>query len=299
VNTFFGHLFGRKTKPLATPSNITTVPLTDKQIENAIRAQVHIEPTQLIASCAQSIGKQREHNEDCLFNLSITIGSDGKNIPLGLFIVADGMGGYQYGEIASSAAARTMAGYFIKKFQPYLVNPANIPDEPIQDLMRNAINESQRAVTQMAPGSGTTLTAALVLGQQMTIGHVGDSRAYAIHKDGRADLLTRDHSLVKRLIELGQISSEEALAHPQRNVLYRAIGQGDFLEPDIFTAPFPQPGYLLLCSDGLWSVVPDDRLVEIVNKSPTIQDACQHLVDAANDAGGPDNISVALVQMFG
>jgi protein phosphatase len=169
-------------------------------------------------------------------------------------------------------------------------------DESLQDLMRSAINDAQQAVTQAAPGSGTTLTAALVLGQQMTIGHVGDSRAYAIHQGG-GEPLTRDHSLVKRLEELGQISSKEAAVHPQRNVLYRALGQGEVLEPDIFTAPFPQSGYLLLCSDGLWNVLADSTIFKIVTSARDLQSACQSLVDAANEAGGPDNISVIVVQL--
>jgi len=192
-----------------------------------------------------------------------------------------------------------MAGYLMRKFQPYLINPTNGMDEPLQDLMRGAIQEAQRAVTQSAPGSGTTVTAALILGQQVTIGHVGDSRAYAILPDGRIDTVTRDHSLVKRLEELGQISSDEAVAHPQRNVLYRAIGQGETLEADIFTTPFPQPGYLLLCSDGLWSVVPDTELFKAIKESANLQDACQEMVLAANNAGGPDNISVLLIQLLG
>jgi serine/threonine protein phosphatase PrpC len=164
-------------------------------------------------------------------------------------------------------------------------------------MMRAAITEAQRAVTQTAPGSGTTLTAALVLGQQMTIGHVGDSRAYAVNPYGGGEALTRDHSLVKRLEELGQISSEEAAIHPQRNVLYRALGQGDVLEPDIFTAQFPPTGHLLLCSDGLWSVLSETNIFHIVNSSTDLQDACQELVAAANKAGGPDNISVILVKL--
>jgi protein phosphatase len=105
--------------------------------------------------------------------------------------------------------------------------------------------------------------------------------------------------LVKRLEELGQISSDEAAAHPQRNVLYRALGQGEVLEPDIFTTPFPQPGYLLLCSDGLWNVLPDDNLCNLVTAAPNLHGACQNLITAANDAGGPDNISAVLVQLIG
>jgi protein phosphatase len=165
--------------------------------------------------------------------------------------------------------------------------------------MRAAIDEAQRAVLKAAPGSGTTLTAVLVLGDQMTIGHVGDSRAYAIRPDGRSELITRDHSLVKRLEELGQITRSEAAAHPQRNVLYRALGQGEILEADIFTTQFPQPGDLLLCSDGLWGVVPEDDLAKIINNAPNLASACHNLVTAANESGGPDNISAILVQLLG
>ncbi len=249
MKSFFDRLRGKKTPPPPGEANINTVPLSDQQIQDVVTQEPRIEPTQLISGCSQSIGKQRDHNEDCLFTFSFTIGGDKRNYPLGLYIVADGMGGHQYGEVASSTAVRTMAGYLLKRFHPYITNPDETIDDPLQDLMRVAINDAQKAVMQAAPGSGTTVTAALVLGQQMTIGHVGDSRAYAIRSGGRIDALTRDHSLVKRLEDLGQISSEEAAAHPQRNVLYRALGQGEILEPDIFTSPFPQPGYLLICSD--------------------------------------------------
>lgn len=299
MKNFFDRLRGKKTKPLTAPINISTIPLDSEQITDALARIPRHEPPQLVYGCGQSVGKQRDHNEDCLFALTVAIGGEGNNYPIGLFIVADGMGGHQYGEVASAAAVRTLAGYMLKRFHPYILDPANSIDEPLQDLMRAAINEAQRVVTQVAPGSGTTLTVALILGQQLTIGHVGDSRAYSIRPDGRVDSLTRDHSLVKRLEELGQISSDEAVAHPQRNVLYRAVGQGEALDADIFTAPFPQPGYLVLCSDGLWSVVPEDNLFKIIKEAPTIQNACQSMVAAANDAGGPDNISVIIVQLLG
>ena len=298
MKTFFDRLRGKKTK-LSDKVDISTTPLTGEQFEGLSTPIARVEPQQLMTGCAQSVGKQRDHNEDCLFSFTATIGGESHNSPLGLFIVADGMGGHQFGEVASRTAVRTIANYMLKHLHPYLVNPAEGMDEPLQDLMRSAIDDAQRAVTQAAPGSGTTLTAALVLGQQMTIGHVGDSRAYALHVDGRCEVLTRDHSLVKRLEELGQISSDEAAAHPNRNVLYRAIGQGDVLEPDIFTLPFPQPGHLLICSDGLWSVLPEDALFKLVHAAPTIIDACQDLVTAANNAGGPDNITALLVQLIG
>jgi serine/threonine protein phosphatase PrpC len=299
VKSFFDRLRGKKTKPLTSPANVNTVPLSGEKFAADFASSTRIEPQQLVSGCGQSIGKQRDHNEDCLYAFSATMGGETNSAPLGLFIVADGMGGHQYGEVASATAVRTMANYLLKRFHAYLVNPSEGMEEPLQEMMRAAITEAQRAVTQAAPGSGTTLTAALVLGRQMTIGHVGDSRAYAFHTGGRVEVLTRDHSLVKRLEELGQISSEELAAHPQRNVLYRALGQGEVLEPDIFTTPFPQPGVLLLCSDGLWSVLPDNNLSDLVTAAPDLHSACQSLIAAANDAGGPDNISAVLVRLIG
>jgi protein phosphatase len=306
----FTDLFRRKTKqsstkkhrartaPLPAAIDASTIPLSDGQIQSAMRG-MRITPQQIVVGCGQSVGKQRDHNEDSLVAFSINIGSEGTSYPLGLFIIADGMGGHQYGEVASSVAARTLAGHLLRKFHPTIVDGSQSVDEPLQELMRTAITEAQRAVLQAAPGSGTTLTAVLVLGQQMTIGHVGDSRAYAVRADNRIETLTRDHSLVKRLEELGQLTPSEAAAYPQRNVLYRALGQGEVLEPDIFTTQFPQPGYLLLCSDGLWSVVPDDHFAHIISEAPNLTSACQKLVAAANDAGGPDNISAILVQLLG
>jgi serine/threonine protein phosphatase PrpC len=138
-----------------------------------------------------------------------------------------------------------------------------------------------------------------VLGQQVTIGHVGDSRAYAIYPAGRVEQLTHDHSLVKRLEELGHLNKEEAATFPHRNVLIRALGQGDTLDVDVFTIPFPRNGTLMLCSDGLWGVVADHELMRSLTEAPNLQRACQNMVAAANTAGGPDNISVVLVQMIG
>jgi serine/threonine protein phosphatase PrpC len=209
------------------------------------------------------------------------------------------MGGHQYGEVASNAAIRTIAGQVLRKFHPYLFNLPSTPlDEPLREIMQSAINEAQRVVLKEAPGSGTTVTAALVVGQQVTIAHVGDSRGYMVYQDGRMETVTRDHSLVRRLEELGQITASEAAVHPQRNVLYRALGQGEILEADITTMPFPQNGYLLLCSDGLWGLVSEEDLRQMTLNAPTLQTACQNMVAAANAAGGPDNITAVLVQVL-
>jgi serine/threonine protein phosphatase PrpC len=246
------------------------------------------------------VGKPRELNEDSLFVLTSTMAGNSGNLPFGLYIVADGMGGHQFGEVASNAAIRSVAGYILKKFHPYFFQINSEPmEESFQEIMQAAVREAQRSIQKEAPGSGTTLTAALVVGQQVTVAHVGDSRAYFIHQDGRVEPITRDHSLVKRLEELGHITPEEAANYPHRNVLYRALGQGEILDPDIFTMGFPQTGYLMICSDGLWGVVTEQDLVRSINEATTLYRACQNLVNAANTAGGPDNISVILVQLIG
>jgi protein phosphatase len=208
------------------------------------------------------------------------------------------MGGYQNGELASGAAAQTMGEYLINKFYlPYL-SGKNDSGESIFEIMENGVQEAQRAVLRSAPGGGTTLTGALLIGEQVTFGHVGDSRAYFIYHDGRILPATQDHSLVRRLQDLGQIDEKEALSHPQRNVLYRALGQSEPFRPDINTNNIPRPGFMLLCSDGLWGLVSDDEIYRIVQQAPNPSIACHQLVEAANSAGGPDNISAILVQFL-
>jgi serine/threonine protein phosphatase PrpC len=302
VNNFFNKLFGKKTQPqkkVALNENVVTAPLSDAQLQAIKVASTKFEPPQIIVGCGQSVGKQRELNEDSLLTFTSTISGNSGSTPFGLYIVADGMGGHQYGEVASNAAIRTIAGQVLRKFHPYLFNLPSTPlDESLQEIMQSAINEAQRVVLKEAPGSGTTVTAALVVGQQVTIAHVGDSRGYMVYQDGRMETVTRDHSLVRRLEELGQITASEAAVHPQRNVLYRALGQGEILEADITTMPFPQNGYLLLCSDGLWGLVSEEDLRQMTLNAPTLQTACQNMVAAANAAGGPDNITAVLVQVL-
>jgi protein phosphatase len=300
MRDFFQKLFrGEEKKP--TNERATTAPLTDQQIQSIIHGQtVQFEMQQLIAATGQSVGKQREHNEDSLLAITTTLAGKAANVPFGLYMVADGMGGHQFGEIASNAAVRVIAGQIMRKFHSYLFSiPTQQPEESLQEIMENAIKEAHRAVQKDAPGSGTTITTALVLGQQVTIGHVGDSRAYALYPTGRVEQITHDHSLVKRLEELGHLNKEEAATFPHRNVLIRALGQGDTLDADVFTIPFPHNGALMLCSDGLWGVVADHDLLRSYTEAPTLQRACQSMVAAANTAGGPDNISVVLVQMIG
>ncbi len=167
------------------------------------------------------------------------------------------------------------------------------------EMFNTALESMARAITRQVPGGGTTLTAALILGNQMTIAHVGDSRAYLINENGNIESLTRDHSLVKRLVELGQITTDEAAVHPQRNVLYRALGQGEPFDPDINSLQTPEGGSLLLCSDGLWGVVPEETIQRLVRETQRPEEACHNLIEAANDAGGPDNISAIIIRLPG
>jgi len=260
--------------------------------------KLELAPPQLLASCAQSVGLQREHNEDALFSLTTMLASNGSQIPFGLYIVADGMGGHQHGEVASEIAALTMANQIMEQLfcHIYKVDPSP-PDDSLREILQAGVDGAHDAILSYAPGGGTTLTTVVIMDNQMAIAHVGDSRVYSINLNGMFKPLTRDHSLVKRLEELGQLTPEEAAVHPQRNVLYRALGQGEPFEPEIITAPTPESGYLLICSDGLWGVVPEKELGLAIKKSATLHNAVQEMGDAANEAGGPDNISAILVRL--
>lgn len=279
-------------------TDATTTPLSEALLAEIAQQSQKVEPQQLVVGVGRDRGRQRENNEDAVFSHTSVISAGNSSLPFGVFVVADGMGGHRNGELASELAARTMGSQLINKLYDPLFGPdPHTPNEALQEIMKDGVLDAHKVITRQAGGGGTTLTTVLNIGTQMTIAHVGDSRAYAVFLDGRMQLLTRDHSLVKRLEELGQITAEEAAVHPQKSMLYRALGQGDAPEPDVFTASLPQPGYLLICSDGLWGVIGEEEIFKIIIHSPNPQRACQSLVDAANAAGGPDNISAILVRM--
>ena len=298
MKQFLNKFFGQEKPPQQPIAELTTAPLSEDQLEPVTTGLPKLEPPQLIVGSARSIGQQRDHNEDSLYTFTATLAGNTTVIPFGIYIIADGMGGHQHGEVASEAAIRAMSKYQINKlYHPIFGVIPDTPQESLQEIMQQGVFEAHQGVIKQAPGGGTTLTAVVILGNRMTIAHVGDSRAYSIYLDGRMQILTRDHSLVKRLEELGQITPEEAEIHPQRNVLYRALGQGEPFEPDVTTAPLPQPGYVLLCSDGLWNLVSDAEIFRLIAASPSPHRACQNLIDAANAAGGTDNITAILVRM--
>ncbi len=254
--------------------------------------------TPFIFGVGTSIGLQRDHNEDALYAMSTIMVSSSTNLPIGFYIVADGMGGHLHGEKASEVAVEAMAKDVISNL---LILSSDDPLEnqvgSIKKIMGEGMRSAHRAILEQAPGGGSTLTGLLLHQNQMTIAHIGDSRAYRIDTNGNAKVLTTDHSLVQRLQDLGELTSAEAAVHPQRNVLYRALGQVEPVDAELITAQILPSDYLVLCSDGLWGVVSDSKLVEIISTADSPQDACLELLEAANAAGGPDNISVIIIKI--
>ena len=246
---------------------------------------------------ATDVGKVRDHNEDTALVITAAYDGDEKLPAFGLFLLADGMGGHRAGEVASSLAARVAAHHITRRFYlPALVSQERGADQPaLNEVLVDAVQAANNGVAEQVPGGGTTLTCALMLGLQTYIAHVGDSRAYVVTGEG-LEQITHDHSLVDRLVESGQLTSDEAAVHPQKNVLYRAVGQSSTLEVDIYVRTIPDGDRLLLCSDGLWDMVSEAEMFAIITNSSSPQAACDDLIIAANRAGGRDNITVILLE---
>lgn len=292
---FFKRVLARsKTNSQPKNSSANVARLSNSVISESFASK----PVQLIAASALDTGRRRENNEDALLSITSTLAVDSENLVFGLYAVADGMGGHKSGELASESALRAFGDYVLKKLYLPQVSPkAKDVSTPLQEIMEAAFKEAHKEVKRAAPGGGCTLTTALVIGNQMIIGHLGDSRAYILQNGKEISSLTRDHTLVQLLEEQGQITHAEAAIHPQKSILYRALGQGELAEPELFTLKFPQSGYLLLCTDGLWGVLDESEIQEIVNSTTNLNLASHKLVEAANAAGGPDNIAALLVRM--
>jgi serine/threonine protein phosphatase PrpC len=243
-------------------------------------------------------GRVRDHNEDAFISLSALVSQEEEPLPMGLYIVADGMGGHEGGEQASTLAVRSVANWVLEKiYRPLLADTIrSAGQQPINQVLTEAAIAANSRINQECPDGGTTLTCAFVVGTNAFIVNVGDSRAYLISRNTIRQITT-DHSLVNRLIELGQITSEEARTHPQRHVLYRALGRSGNLEVDTFLQSLPLHSSLLLCSDGLWEMVSSEAILNVINGAPSPQAACRQLIALANENGGQDNITAILVQV--
>jgi serine/threonine protein phosphatase PrpC len=264
-------------------------------------------------------GRQRELNEDRFYYRIIQASDEG---PLGLFAVADGMGGHLAGEVASHWTVGTLKRELAPLFRPQdpsltrrldaeaLVAVGSgvtvrLEETELARLLLHAVERANQVLMgyarkhpDKAGDMGSTLTMVVVEDDRATVAHVGDSRAY-LWRDGRLQKLTEDHSVPGALVKQGKITPEEAQAHPHRHVLYRCLGLKPGIEVDIYPAVTLQPGDgLLLCTDGLWDMVyPAERLEALLASSGDLPTICRRLVNAANEAGGEDNITVVMVRV--
>jgi protein phosphatase len=223
-------------------------------------------------------GRQRNANEDSLYTKAP------------LFVVADGMGGAQAGEVASKAAADSFA--------------QGLPQAPPERALEQTIEEANLTIHELArkdpglAGMGTTTTAAIVdlEAEEVAIGHVGDSRAYRLRRD-RFEQLTRDHSLVEEMRRKGQLTDAQAEDHPQRSIITRALGPEPEVQVDLQTVPAQAGDVFLICSDGLTTMLDDEQIARVLTRATSLQAAVRTLVDEANRAGGRDNITVVAFRL--
>jgi serine/threonine protein phosphatase PrpC len=259
-------------------------------------------PLRLIVGHATDTGRQRKVNEDAL-DAWVYTRSNGAT--LGLFVVADGLGGQDSGEIASRLAVDTVWGALREMVWEPLLRGATMSPEKIEGCLSEATRAANQAVYEERIERGsemsTTLTMALVLASPANgsppmayIANVGDSRAYLLGVEG-LQRITRDHSLVQRLVDTGKIRPEEVYTHPQRNLIYQSIGDRPEVQVDTFRHRIEPDERLILCSDGLWEMVRDEGIEEVLLAELDPQRACDQLVHHANLAGGEDNISVIIV----
>jgi len=281
-------------------------------------------------------GKQREQNEDSAYKRI----ESSENGDRGLFIVADGMGGYQAGEVASKLAVQKISEGLRTLFVPVDEQPTiklnllelgdttvelkpvkeitptkvvkpqqtrKLPDTPVslavERQLIEAIKDANKAILRhgeqhtAARGLGCTVTTALVQNETAYIANVGDSRTYLL-RNGELIALTKDHSLVARLVEAKQIEPDEVYSHPQRNLIYRSLGAGHkTVEVDVFQQTLQGGDTLLLCSDGLWEMVRPQDLVKALSTPASPQKICDTLIDLANANGGEDNITAVVVHV--
>lgn len=242
-------------------------------------------------------GVVRDNNEDSLATVTLNQASESDAQAIGVYAVADGMGGHQSGEVASKLAVRTAIRQLVGSVSES--NDEALP-ENYQQWLTNAVKVANQMVRETAleehKNMGTTLVMAIVVGNDVHIANVGDSRAYVISPKGIRQI-TRDQSLVQALVDNGTITPEQAVNHPRRNVLTQALGSEEQVNADLFNETLEADESILLCSDGLWGMLGDQEILEIVRDSETPTAACQALVDACNAKGARDNIAAVLVRI--
>lgn len=234
------------------------------------------------AIALSEIGKVRKENEDSYL----------VSMERGLYAVADGMGGYAGGQVASGIAIRVLDEEVAS-----LVSPDNCS---CSEMLLNSLLKANKQILEQGKdeeyfGMGTTVTAARLFPGKLCIAHIGDSRAY-LFREGSFRLLTQDHSLVNELLQKGELTMEEALNHPRRNILTRALGVNEQPQIDLLDLSVQKGDLLLLCTDGLYNQVTDEEIQEIFTVQDSLKVKVEKMVNLALERGGNDNITAVLVQ---
>ena len=238
------------------------------------------------AIAKSDVGKAREMNQDYYY-------ISPKESDINLYILADGMGGYKGGEIASRLATISVKNYIESNFENTLKDK-----EEILKLIKSSMEYANMVVyekskeDQELEAMGTTLEVCLIYNNRAYIGHVGDSRIYRIRKEFMRKLTT-DHSYVETLVKDGTITKEEAQHHPKKNMLTKALGCTPFLEADVTVKGFIKDDIILICSDGLTNMIPEDEIYDIIKDN--VEEAPAKLIEKANENGGYDNITAIVI----
>ncbi len=235
------------------------------------------------------IGKVREINEDnyCIVNEG-----------LHLYMVADGMGGHNAGEVASLLAIQKIKEHMIKYISTEIVE---LDEEEVKGILFEAFNRANKEILSrgkedgQCDGMGTTATLTLKVNDKLFIGHIGDSRAYLV-RNNEIQQITQDHSLVAELVRRGSISEREAMKHPQKNVITRALGTDEQIKVDIFTKDLKPFDIIVLCTDGLSNFVDKYEIEKTVLEIDDCDECCRTLVSLANQRGGYDNITIIVIK---
>ena len=246
-------------------------------------------------------GQVRDLDEDSLLSLVVAPTYESRTAPvLGLFAVADGMGGYEGGEVASKLAIQTLADHALRTLLlPEMAGQIMLEDDIVVRLRQATVAANDDVYLTRKKGGtemGTTMTVALIRDDRLFLSHVGDCRAYRWNADG-LEQLTTDHSVVASMIAEGRAQPEEIYTHPHRSVIYRCIGDKPVVDVDTDVLPIVPGDRLILCCDGLWEMVRDEGIEDVMMQEADPQRACDLLVRHANAAGGDDNISVIVVQV--
>jgi len=239
------------------------------------------------------ITRKQKPNEDAVMAVRSVSDARGHLCPIALYVVADGMGGHASGRVASHLATHSM----MKSVLPAVQQGEELNDTFLMDTLTDCAHLANSVIHEYKEEHGvdlgTTLTAALLVESTAYIVNVGDSRTYIYRSNGKLAQITRDHSLVARLVSVGAISAEDVYTHPDRNKIYRGLGEKDSVQVDWFIEPVRAGDYVLLCSDGLWEMVRDHEIEKILKRClPDVSQASEALIKAALHRGGSDNVSV-------